>query len=360
MRKIPSLHEAHYLTYALDSPSSGGKLVNIDEVENGSACQCFCPACHEPLIAKNNGEIREHHFAHKSGTECEHAYESMLHLYAKEAIQQEFLSAKKFHITLEQKTYCSKKGDHVCSPKEEFCPKATKQHFNLKDYYDSCEQEVAYSDKTGRSDLKIYSSTNPDRKPIYVEFYVTHASCLKKLHSGNKIIEAKIESMDDIHLIKKFGFIERTRNSDENNKSYPLVNFYGFNRPTNILKDHFITRFVLYETERMSFFQWASCKCYREQKYKTSLLEIFFPNGSLSDIENTAKSIAYLKYKIKDCALCSFINNSDRTKVCKLNNLVVSDTSTAKTCQYFHIDEERMNKELSDGPKARYEIVYER
>lgn len=183
MRKIPSLHEAHYLTYALDSPSSGGKLVNIDEVENGSACQCFCPACHEPLIAKNNGEIREHHFAHKSGTECEHAYESMLHLYAKEAIQQEFLSAKKFHITLEQKTYCSKKGDHVCSPKEEFCPKATKQHF---------------------------------------------------------------------------------------------------------------------------------------------------------------------------------INNSDRTKVCKLNNLVVSDTSTAKTCQYFHIDEERMNKELSDGPKARYEIVYER
>ncbi len=360
MRKIPNLHESHFLTYALDSPSSGGKLVNIDEVENGNACQCFCPACHEPLIAKNNGDIREHHFAHKSGTECEHAYESMLHLYAKETIQQEFLSAKKFDIAFNPEACCPQKKDCACYLEKGFCHKAAKQNFNIKGYYDSCSQEVPYSDQTGRSDLKIYSSAYPYREPIYIEFYVTHTSCLKKLHSGNKIIEAKIESINDVHLIKKFGFIEQTRNSDENNKSYPLVSFYGFNRPTYISKDSFTTRFVLYETRRMSFFQWASCKCYREQKYKTSLLEIFFHNGNLRDIENTAKSIAYLKYKIKDCALCSFINNSGRDNVCKRNNMVVSDTSTAKTCQYFHIDEERMNKELSDGPKARYEIVYER
>ena len=212
MRKIPNLHEGHYLTYALDSPSSEGKLVNIDEVENGNACNCFCPACHEPLIAKNNGEIREHHFAHKSGTECEHAYESMLHLYAKEAIQQEFLSAKTMNITFDNKACCSQIDSCIRFILTTYCQSTIKKQYNLKNYYDSCEQEVAYSDKTGRSDLKIYSSAYPNRKPIYIEFYVTHASCLKKLHSGNKIIEAKIESINDVSLIKKFGFIEQKNN----------------------------------------------------------------------------------------------------------------------------------------------------
>lgn len=132
MRKIPNLHEGHYLTYALDSPSSEGKLVNIDEVENGNACNCFCPACHEPLIAKNNGEIREHHFAHKSGTECEHAYESMLHLYAKEAIQQEFLSAKTMNIAFNKKAYCNQIDKCVLFPINKDCYRSFIYQYNIK------------------------------------------------------------------------------------------------------------------------------------------------------------------------------------------------------------------------------------
>ena len=75
-----------YLTYALDA---FGKLVHVDSVPNGKACECFCTFCGEPLQAKQ-GAKRRHHFSHISGTECEAAYESMLHLLAKEKIQEAF------------------------------------------------------------------------------------------------------------------------------------------------------------------------------------------------------------------------------------------------------------------------------
>lgn len=48
--------EGNFLTYAIDSH---GKMVYIEDVPNGLACNCRCPQCHEALIARNGGEIRE-------------------------------------------------------------------------------------------------------------------------------------------------------------------------------------------------------------------------------------------------------------------------------------------------------------
>lgn len=74
------------LTYALDSKN---QLVHIDRVPNGKACNCTCPSCHKALMAKNGGMEREHHFAHLSNEPCEGAYESALHLLAKNIIENE-------------------------------------------------------------------------------------------------------------------------------------------------------------------------------------------------------------------------------------------------------------------------------
>lgn len=73
------------LTYAHDKNK---KLVHIEDAAHGHKCECFCPHCGSPLIAKNGGSIREHHFAHSHGHECEGAYETMLHLLAKEIISE--------------------------------------------------------------------------------------------------------------------------------------------------------------------------------------------------------------------------------------------------------------------------------
>ena len=74
-----------FLTYALDESNI---LVHVDNVANGAKCACHCPHCNEPLHAKNGGEQREHHFAHANGKECKGAYESALHLLAKEILQE--------------------------------------------------------------------------------------------------------------------------------------------------------------------------------------------------------------------------------------------------------------------------------
>lgn len=74
-----------FLTYALDE---GGALVNVDDVAKGAKCACHCPHCNAPLYAKNAGTQREHHFAHAHGHECEGAYESSLHLLAKEILHE--------------------------------------------------------------------------------------------------------------------------------------------------------------------------------------------------------------------------------------------------------------------------------
>lgn len=62
------------------------QLVHVKEVARGSACQCRCVVCNEPLVARQ-GEVRQHHFSHASNSEpCESNHESLLHRYAKQLI----------------------------------------------------------------------------------------------------------------------------------------------------------------------------------------------------------------------------------------------------------------------------------
>lgn len=78
------------LTYGLRE----NKLWHVLDVENGLACNCYCPnnECGVPLIAKNNEtNVKMPHFAHNSGADCVEAYESALHILAKEV----FANSKK-------------------------------------------------------------------------------------------------------------------------------------------------------------------------------------------------------------------------------------------------------------------------
>ncbi len=74
------------LVFASDA---SGKVVSINNVKNGKACNCFCIACNDPLIARNGGKIKAHSFAHTSKPEKRSCLMTALHRFA-----QEYLAAQ--------------------------------------------------------------------------------------------------------------------------------------------------------------------------------------------------------------------------------------------------------------------------
>ena len=59
------------------------KMVHVDDVPNGKASGCVCPACRTGLVAKNQGTVKGHHFGHTSGDDQFGACEGWLHATAK-------------------------------------------------------------------------------------------------------------------------------------------------------------------------------------------------------------------------------------------------------------------------------------
>jgi len=120
--------------------SKDGTLVYIDEAKNGLACECICPGCKQPLVAKNNGKKNEHHFAHKSKDfNCEHGYQSALHYMAKDCF-------------LEMEYFTFKKGSKIVRYKIDSVLLETKVSEIIPDILVTC-----------------------DGRPFIVEIFVTHA-----------------------------------------------------------------------------------------------------------------------------------------------------------------------------------------
>lgn len=65
--------------------AADGRLVYVDHVPRGLACDGRCPKCGERLIARQ-GIQKVHSFAHESGTECATAPETALHRIAKQLL----------------------------------------------------------------------------------------------------------------------------------------------------------------------------------------------------------------------------------------------------------------------------------
>lgn len=74
----------HGLDFALDH---AGRMRGVGEVEQGLACNCVCPGCGNPLVARK-GPVRVHHFAHQ-GASCTTGAETALHRMAKQIVADE-------------------------------------------------------------------------------------------------------------------------------------------------------------------------------------------------------------------------------------------------------------------------------
>lgn len=64
-----------------------GQVVGIADVESGLRRDCSCPVCGYVLVAKKGNKVR-HHFAHHRDSGCANAPETLLHMAAKQVIEQ--------------------------------------------------------------------------------------------------------------------------------------------------------------------------------------------------------------------------------------------------------------------------------
>lgn len=63
-----------------------GTIAHVSEVVSGLNCDCVCPACGYPVVARR-GRIVEHHFAHHVLRNCRYAAETALHKFAKQVLE---------------------------------------------------------------------------------------------------------------------------------------------------------------------------------------------------------------------------------------------------------------------------------
>lgn len=120
-----------------------GKIVSIDQVENGQLCNCTCIVCGAPLKARQ-GSRYAHHFSHLNQCHCDWTGETELHLLAKEVL----LNDKHFSFT-----WLSLDG----SP------------YNIEIHFCEVNQEVTFGSL--RPDI-VGITTEGDS--IFIEICVTH------------------------------------------------------------------------------------------------------------------------------------------------------------------------------------------
>ena len=186
------LQKEQYHQYALNK---NNELIFINDARKEDG-PYICPNCKEPLIVKNNGKIRQHHFAHKSGSEC--CWESYLHKCAKCLLKQRFDKNEKFEISYSVTNHCPKYD--VCELAKFNYWKECNGEFvykrDLKQIYDTCEIERGYNGFIG--DVKLSNSQDSNKEPMFLEVLVEHKCSDKKINSGLKMIEIEVNSFEDV------------------------------------------------------------------------------------------------------------------------------------------------------------------
>ena len=261
-------------------------------IDDANKEHCYrCIECGEPLIIKEGSKKRKH-FAHKSNSNCDG--ESYIHKIWKKRIKDKFYSYSPFIIKYVVGTPC--KEETTCLIKKKItdlkCDKFYVKEADLKQEFDTCEEEVEYKGFVG--DIVLKDSKRPEKEPLFIEIDYTHPCDEDKIASGIRIIEFKVED-DREKPIKLFESPDvRFYNFDR--LPYPTIGVYSFIRNNGGQCE------MLYSNE-------GTCK---EKPHKTenATFEIAIADDIVKSRENNYYIEAILalaasnKHIVRDCRLC--------------------------------------------------------
>ncbi len=280
-----------------------GNLVHVDQAKREEIY--VCPCCGFEM-RPHMGKVRRWHFTHKADANCN--YETYLHKVAKTRIQEAFLDSENFLITYTPKHYCASN----CPLKYvEKCSTRKEKTFDLRQFYDTCDEEKEY--KGFIPDLMLRSSSKPELPPVFLEIYVTHKSTNEKRKSGFRIIEIPIRSEDDITAIVRTKHI---RGIDSNDNLWygdrsANIKFFNFNKQYEIEEsdDFEIDDIHVFQVLNNGYFRTGLISCRKIESLDELEGDIIISNFSI----NWLWAFAELQKRgvtVVNCIRCQFYKST--------------------------------------------------
>lgn len=318
-----------------------GQLIDIRNVTDRSK-KFYCPYCKQEMGTRM-GEKNRWSFYHLQKKDD---YDNYLHTIAENIICGCFNLSDYLPIIF-GKPYKCEKFDNCPFKNNNYCTKTElSDKENLKTWIDKCEMEQTFGEF--RADILCHNSKN-EKNPIFIEIYVTHQCEPKKIESGIKIIEFKIESEEDIY---------RVINNPIQENEY--TKFYNFKPKVNLLPQKEFAmpmrRFTLFRSGK-AFLDDISCKDFNRRRgifeltIDVDLEEEDFPL-QINDRFWSQRAVMFplglivaRRYfpNVRNCQICRWqYTTISMERICKLFKKCHTHRYCSEndplTCQYFQID----------------------
>lgn len=297
--------------YALDEHN---RLVHINDVDrdNRFSHTYHCLNCGADMVPRM-GNVRAWHFSH-CADEDHCGTETYLHKLAKLLIRSKFENDSSFNIRYYRDVVCSDISTCPFARQDE-CHSVEPETFDLKQYYDICEEEREVNGYI--ADLRLTSSKHSKREPVLIEIQVTHKSTESKRMSGLKIIEIKIKSEDNIRNLLS-GILEDSRDDYFGQRNAGPVKFYGFKEKSinpRPLENRSIQRFYLFKSGKAfvtNMDEFKSCrdvwtKDNEKAIFEASIDSFYLDKPSPYDFGYVAARQNGLR--VKTCQFCKYHKN---------------------------------------------------
>ena len=272
--------------YALDE---NDRLVSIKQayLERNEGHTYHCLGCGAGMIARL-GEVRTWHFAHR-GDEDRCGTETYLHQLAKRRIKEQFEKESSFMVGYYRDVNCTDIG--ACPfAKEEECHTYKLETFDLKAFYDTCQEEHAVGDFI--ADLLLTNSSKPDREPVLIEIQVSHKNTPQKRDSGLRIIEIRLRTEEDIDSLLSAPIVENPEakyGQVRDVETIGFAKFYGFKKKSSVpepLELRSIQRFYLFRSGKAfvtNMDDLRSCRKVRSKDNNKAIFEASIDSSYLGD-----------------------------------------------------------------------------
>lgn len=181
--------------------TADGAVVDIHQLDESARVQSFlCIGCGGRLVPHLKDDLRARHFAHHRPSLACSARETYLHLAAKALFAQTYRhcleTQQPFKLTIPVTNTCDALRDQLGFT----CAFECRRDHDLTQWYDVLQEEAGVGPV--RADILLTSRTQSERRPLLVEFAVTHECEPAKIGTGERILEISIRGESDlVHLL---------------------------------------------------------------------------------------------------------------------------------------------------------------